>query len=75
MSHNPTSNTLSTWVNSLLVLLTSQGTLTMATLHQEAHIHLSIVITVGNQHPVPSSHWLIAHITLGSNQISTPMVL
>ena len=75
MSHKPTRNTLRTQANFLLVLLTSQGTLTMATLHQEANINLTMIITVGSQHPVPSSHWLVTHITLGSHHTSTPMVL
>ena len=54
MSHN----TLRTPANFLLDLHTSQSTLILATLRQEANIHLSKAITMGSQHLVPSSHQL-----------------
>ena len=71
MSHNSTSITRSTWANSLVVLPAIQYTLTTATLHKEANIHLSKVITMGSQHLVLSSHQLAAHIMPGSHHTST----
>ena len=71
MSHN----TLRTQANLLLGLFTNQSTLNLATLHQEANIYLSKVITMGSQHLVPSSHQLVPHIVLGFHHISKPLVL
>ena len=57
--------------NFLLALFTSQSTLNLATLHQEANIYLPKVITMGSQHLTTRYYHLVAHITLGSHHTST----
>ena len=74
MSHNCTSNTPRIQANFLLALLTSQHTLTLATLHQDGSTHPSKVITMGSQH-LPNSHYLAVHIMLVFHHNSAPLVL
>ena len=74
MSHNSTRITPTSQANFLLALLTSQHTLTLATLHQDGSTHPSKVITMGSQH-LPSSHQLAVHIMLVFHYNSILMVL
>ena len=62
--------TLTTQANFLLALFTSQSTLNLATLHQEANIYLPKVIIMGSQHLTTRYYHLVAHITLGSHHTS-----
>ena len=74
MSHNSTSNTPRTQANFLLALLTSQHTLTLATLNQDTSTHPSKVITTGSQH-LPNSHQLVVYIMPVFHHNNTPLIL
>ena len=71
MSHNSTPRTQA---NFLLALLTSQHTLTLATLNQDTSTHPSKVITMGSQH-LPNSHQLVVYIMPVFHHNNTPLIL